>query len=143
MFWLQDGDQAEKIKPETPTEKAYKYYSKNSQSFPWQWFGGVPQYGSVHSYLCDILLPLIEPRYQIFMSGHPSLGELKRMADRMNEDNWDTNVKDIISYCDRLIDNGSRKSRELAVFDFLFSNDDFVKFFKKKIEDELQKGYKS
>lgn len=113
-----------------------KPFFKSEYSFPWDYVGlDVPKWGTLHGYLAraasifsrDVKNPL-------FMASNPTLDELYKYGKMMDE----PIANQIVTYCLHRyemtdFDRGSVAS-EVVVF--MMTYDEFVAFFRKKLQND-------
>lgn len=114
-----------------------KPFFRGEHIFPWDYVGlDVPKWGSLHGYLARaasiFTKEVSNPR---FMASNPTLGELERYG----KENEEYIVDKIVQYCNQRyeytpFERGSVASEVLV---FMANYDDFLAFFRKKLQSDL------
>lgn len=120
-------------------EKTYKeeleHYISESRCFPFEWYGGRPLYGTLHSYLCRIMLPYATAANRSFFLGNPTFSELSLRAENPISQQDCFIARNIVAYCNRVY-NKERSGLEQEVFEYLVHSSQFMNDFKKTLRQK-------
>jgi hypothetical protein len=117
-----------------------KPFFRNEHTFPWDYVGlDVPKWGTLHGYLARAVVAFTKDiSNPQFMMSNPMLTELERYG--MENEEW--TVAKIVRYCDERYEltQFERGSVASEVVVFMATYDDFVAFFRKKLQSDLAMG---
>ena len=114
-----------------------KPFFRDECTFPWDYVGlDVPKWGTLHGYLSRAVTKFTKDiSNPQFMMSNPMLSEL----DRYGKENEEWIAAKIVKYCnDRYeLTQFERGSVASEVVVFMATYDDFVAFFRKKLQSDL------
>lgn len=117
-----------------------EYFLSDPIKFPWDWYGGKPILGMVHSYLCRIMSDFASTHKQTLKSNLTWMEFVKIVGASQGQD---PTIVAIFKYCNDLYELPyySRKSVAVEVLDFLRYSHSFKPAFEKELNRRYREGF--